>query len=119
MSTSLTEKKDLKELVGLPLYKYTNMAIILTVRFVVLNHESGKLSLGKYIPRRLKYAVIAPEIIKVHTAVSERIENLDNPHKPWPEVQPDPSLVPNPVRIPAVAITDGPNGRVPDPNELA
>ncbi len=32
------------------------------------------------------------------TAIIERIDNIEIPHIPWPEVHPDPMAVPTPTR---------------------
>lgn len=42
-----------------------------------------------------------PQAMKVTVAAKERGERRAKPHTPWPEVQPEPSLVPKPTSSPA------------------
>eukprot|EP01033_Poteriospumella_lacustris_P007745 gene7745-gene8481 len=50
-------------------------------------------------------AVTAPEAMNVRTAAKERGENRERPHRPWPDVHPDPNRVPYPTNKPAVTMT--------------
>ena len=53
------------------------------------------------------YKVITPVAINVGTATKERGDNLESPKTPWPEVQPDPRLAPNPSTTPHYTIIKG------------
>lgn len=52
----------------------------------------------------MRKTVNAAKAMKVRTALKERGESRANPQTPWPEVQPEPMVVPIPTSNPAIAM---------------